>query len=378
MGEIRNIIDIDSHEMVPSHMWGDIFGPNSAKMEEILRPLFILLEDHNDFYRPEITADDTPVNEDTVWNVRGVKAPGSFDPERRIAAMDIMGIERQLVFPSCALFAFGRRFTEGQVARDCVSEYNDWAARTTKAYPRLRPVALLPMDGTPEEALADAQKLVASGVKAVQIAVNVPPCGLSPAAEALDPVWAVLESNNIAVTGHIGEIGFLKDDFTKGAPLLAIEKSTSLEIGFSPYQLSIIHYPAMNYLTAMVLGGVFERFPNLRVGMIEFGAAWFGEFAENLDIWANMFRRRLDGVLSLKPSEYLARNVRVTPFHFEAMDKYISRHPKLASSYCYSSDYPHMEGGKQSKTTVMNKLQPLGQEVVDQYFVTNGEFLAPA
>jgi predicted TIM-barrel fold metal-dependent hydrolase len=373
----QNIIDIDSHEMVPSHMWGKVFGKNSAKMEEILRPLFVLLENHNDFYRPEITADDTPMTEDSVWNIRGVKAPGSFDPDRRIEAMNLMGIERQLVFPSCALFAFGRRFTEGQVARDCISEYNDWAARTTLAYPRLRPVAILAMDGTPQEALAEAQRLVDSGVRAVQIGVNLPPCGLSPAATELDPIWALLERENIAVTGHIGEIGFLKDDWAKGAPLLAIEKATSLEIGFSPYQLSVIHYPAMNYLTAMVLGGVFERFPKLRVGMIEFGAAWFGEFAENLDVWANMFKRRLDGHLSLKPSQYLARNVRVTPFHFEAMDLYLTRHPDLAQSYCYSTDYPHMEGGKQSKNTVLAKLEPLGADIIGKYFHDNGALLAP-
>jgi hypothetical protein len=59
---------------------------------------------------------------------------------------------------------------------------------------------------------------------------------------------------------------------------------------------------------------VFERHPTLRFGAIELGSHWLGPLADNLDMWIErVFARRTKDILSLKPSEYLARNVRVTP-----------------------------------------------------------------
>jgi predicted TIM-barrel fold metal-dependent hydrolase len=80
----------------------------------------------------------------------------------------------------------------------------------------------------------------------------------------------------------------------------------------------------------------------------------------------------------LRPSEYIARNVRVTPYHFESVDSYIERYPYLADVYCYSSDYPHREGGRESKQVFYEKLAPLGEDVVEKFFFTNGELLLPA
>src|SRR5262249_5006516 len=147
--------------------------------------------------------------------------------------------------------------------------------------------------------------------------------------------------------------------------------------GGDAFQLSRTHYHTMNFLSAMVLGGIFERYPNLRFGAIEFGASWFGAFAEGLDIWAHSCRRTTSKYLTMTPSEYLARNVRVTPFHFEPVDMYLERHPNLIDCYCYSTDYPHVEGGKDSKATWIKKIGRLGDDVVRKVFVENGEFLLP-
>jgi hypothetical protein len=50
----------------------------------------------------------------------------------------------------------------------------------------------------------------------------------------------------------------------------------------------------------------------------------------------------------------------------------------LVNSYCYASDYPHFEGGKRSKETAFNKINPLGGNLVQKYFVDNGTLLLPA
>lgn len=82
--------------------------------------------------------------------------------------------------------------------------------------------------------------------------------------------------------------------------------------------------------------------------------------------------------LSMKPSEYLARNVRVTPHNIvEPVAGFFTRYPHLASCYCYSTDYPHLEGGAHIQTKVYEMLKPLGDAVLEKYFVANGEWLLP-
>jgi hypothetical protein len=80
----------------------------------------------------------------------------------------------------------------------------------------------------------------------------------------------------------------------------------------------------------------------------------------------------------MRPSEYLARNVRVTPHNMiEPVAQFMTRYPQLSSCYCYSTDYPHLEGGAHVKDRVLEMLSPLGDEVLEKYFATNGAWLLP-
>jgi predicted TIM-barrel fold metal-dependent hydrolase len=125
-----------------------------------------------------------------------------------------------------------------------------------------------------------------------------------------------------------------------------------------------------------VLGGVFERFPELRFGAIELGAGWMAPMAERLDQVARLFARRLDPVLSLKPSDYVRRNVRVTPFRFEPVADYIER-SGFGECYCYSSDFPHPEGGTAPLTEFARSIERLGPAAAERLFVKNAEWLLP-
>ncbi len=177
---------------------------------------------------------------------------------------------------------------------------------------------------------------------------------------------------------HVGtEFAFASPRWYANAPEFEYGPKSSIEFPIEPYRASTIHLANEAFLGAMILGGVLERHPRLRVGVIECGAHWVGPLAEKLDLWATQFRGRLDG-LSMRPSEYLARNVRVTPFFFEPIDHYVSRHPDLVDVYCFGSDFPHVEGGKESLKGYYDRLAPLGRDVVEKFFVTNGELLLPA
>ena len=137
-----------------------------------------------------------------------------------------------------------------------------------------------------------------------------------------------------------------------------------------------------HFIRKLVLGGVFERHPNLRFGAIELGSAWFGPLAEWMDVQvlgnvAAGFGRP-DIKLPMKPSEYMARNVRVTPFNFEPVERWIERYPNLQDCYCYSSDYPHVEGRPWSLKEFFSSVSPLGTKVVEKFFCSNAELILPA
>jgi uncharacterized protein len=110
--------------------------------------------------------------------------------------------------------------------------------------------------------------------------------------------------------------------------------------------LPSVHHAAETYLTALVLDGVFERFPDLRCGVIEMGASWVPSLMARLDYAAKSFRRTepMLADLTMKPSDYVRRQVRFTPFPGEDVAEMVAiSGPEL---YLFSSDYPHPEGTK--------------------------------
>ena len=57
-----------------------------------------------------------------------------------------------------------------------------------------------------------------------------------------------------------------------------------------------MHFAPENYVAAMVLGGVFERHPHLRFGVIELSASWIGPLAERLDMTQSAISHQLRGL----------------------------------------------------------------------------------
>ena len=107
-----------------------------------------------------------------------------------------------------------------------------------------------------------------------------------------------------------------------------------------------------------------------------------GPLAENLDFWHQHSRKfslgNMEGALpiKLKPSEYIRRNVRVSLFDIEPVDEYIDRY-NIPEIYCYASDYPHPEGGRNPMGDVSGRLKRFKPEVLKQVFVENGRWLLP-
>jgi predicted TIM-barrel fold metal-dependent hydrolase len=266
------------------------------------------------------------------------------------------------------------------LGRRVAAAHNRWAATATAAAgaERVRVVGLVLAEDV-DRLLAETKSAIDAGIRALWIPGGVPPAGLSPADPALDPFWAMVSEANVPILLHIGtEFAFKTTNvWGKNVEQFTPARTSGAEFPIEPYRGSTLHHPQENFLSCMVLGGVFERHPNLRFGVIELGAYWVGSLGASLDLWGEEFAKRLAGHLSLRPSEYLARNVRATPFVFEPVDTYVEQFPHLSSVYCFSSDFPHREGGAYSKATFSSRLAHVSPSIREQFFVTNGKLLLP-
>ncbi|MGI9028646.1 MAG: amidohydrolase family protein, partial [Ilumatobacteraceae bacterium] len=96
----------------------------------------------------------------------------------------------------------------------------------------------------------------------------------------------------------------------------------------------------------MIFDGVLERFPGLRIGVIEQGAIWMPSWMRQMESAFDAFARHEERLqaLSLRPSEYVRRQVRATPYPTEDVGWIIEQ--AGAEIPLFSSDYPHVEGGR--------------------------------
>jgi predicted TIM-barrel fold metal-dependent hydrolase len=270
------------------------------------------------------------------------------------------------------------RHDRRQYGERTVALYNEWLVGAGRVSDRVRPVALVHADSV-ERLTAQTKALLDRGIRAIQMPAGKLPGGKSPAHSDLDAYWAMLAEAKCVATLHIGGEGTFFETREWGkAPVFENFRNLG-EFTVDPWTLSTFHLAAQNFLATMVVGGVFDRHPTLRFGAIEFGAYWLGGLLDSLDMWyrnAGLFKSPGTYRLPEPPSHYIRRNVRVTPFIFEDVAKMIAAHD-LEDVLCFSTDYPHVEGGKNALARFSENLAEMRPSIVEKFFVTNGEWLLP-
>lgn len=341
----------------------------------------------NDFLRQHLRDPghqaDRERNRRDLWIVKGMGALGAYDPRERLEALDMMGVRAQLVFPNNPA---GEDVIDSDIARAGCQRYNDYALEFQKSTNGRARVVMGINQTRPEWAMQELDRVIRKGAKAIGLQASVPPGGVSPAHEIWDPLWARLQEANVVATLHLGAGGLLSS--VKSEPMFPDRgwaNATALkgapanrpggEEAISPYFMLVAHLPAEVYLQTMVMGSVFERFPRLRLGIIELSAGWLGPCVERMNLWVE-FMAKVGRTYPLKPSEYVARNVRVTPFWHENLPKIIERHG-LEDVYVYSSDYPHLEGSRDPIGKFRKHLERLPAAYAKKFFVENGKWLFP-
>ena len=124
-------------------------------------------------------------------------------------------------------------------------------------------------------------------------------------------------------------------------------------------------------LATLIIDGIFDKFPNLKWGAIELGASWLPGWLRNLDSAAHAFRKNEERLqkLSDKPSEIARRQLRVTPYPHEDSGWIIRN--SFAEMCLFSTDYPHVEGGRNPLKRFSETLEGLPGSAVSGFYAEN-------
>jgi predicted TIM-barrel fold metal-dependent hydrolase len=274
-----------------------------------------------------------------------------WDAHRRVRDLETQSVVAEVLFPNGVPFqatslAEDARAENPELTRAGAQAYNRWLADFCSQAPqRLRGQALVVFDDV-ERAVRDVYWAKEQGMCGIVMPALYPD-GTYFFDPVLDPVWAAIQETGLPVSQHGGV----------GAP------------AYSPPGLAAILTLAYEHaffsgrsLWQMIVGGVFDRFPELKVAFIETGAWWIGtalrEFDRRVgrgDDWtqfaAYLNRERK---FSRLPSEYWATNcyAGISPFHGDQLPlrQLGSGYQPQPGEFTISSDramvgidYPHFE-----------------------------------
>ena len=300
-----------------------------------------------------------------------IQALGAFNSGDRSKAMDLLGFRKQLVF---ATHSVAMPFSPSS-RLDPLLRYGGARAHNRhmddfcSADDRLMGVAIIPLDD-PDLAMAELKQVLASGLEAVWIP-HRPSGDRSPGHVDLDPFWATLAEAGLPFLLHVGgaPLQLAKAWMNNGRP------PTKDWLGggenLRTKDVALLHEGPEAFLTMMVLDGVLERHPGLRGASVELGAGWVPELLRRLD-WVVKHWSRNDANLqglSRIPSEQITQQLAFTPFVFEEVGLFIDQsNPDL---YLFSSDYPHIEGGRNPIGRFEAALGERNETVRDKFYAEN-------
>jgi len=299
-------------------------------------------------------------------------AYGAVEKKERSEALNIMGVSSQLVFPSVGAGRFARNKDLEVVYGGC-DALNRGMADFCADDPRLKSVGFLSLKD-PERALTSLKLAIELGINTIWIGSDAVE-GRAPSHVAYDPLWAMMEEAGLPVTLHIGSGQNMPSVYMNTGTERVLKGNIGNIESTKPKDMPVIHHSIERWITCMIYDGVLERFPNLKVGIIELGANWVPASLMNLDMGVTLLGKFDQGLkkLTIKPSEYFQRQIRVGPLHTENTG-WILRNVGT-DILMFNTDYPHPEGGKDPFGDYERSLDAVNAtpEELDRFYSKNYE-----
>ena len=301
---------------------------------------------------------------------KGWNGLGAFDQEERILANDLLGFKGQIVFPTSA-FNQVIEAKEQSVLMGGITALNRGLASFCKEDNRLLGAAYIPLGLGPNIAMKFLDEAIKMNFAVILIDTVAPNNSLAFTHPDYDKIWAVIQDADLAVTLHVGVDGGYSP-----VPISFYENASALpapQEGDAPRDAlayMAIQYNAELFLSAMIFDGVLERFPGLRIGVIELGASWIISWMKHLDQSFKAFKKLQDlSQLKLLPSDYVLRQIKVTPFAGEDIGWLLKSGAE--DLLMFASDYPHHEGTDDPIGRFERTMDEVGESMRNKFYAEN-------
>lgn len=344
------IIDVDQHLFESRTTWSDFIDPAhkgdalSITDDDAGWPWLTWRGERLTPLEVPIPERSSLIGDDRLRRLRGERAAASFeelvpDPYRsaqaRLASLDEFGLDAAVVFPNYGLLWEQRLASDREAQRANAQAYNRFVTGVcADGQDRLFPVAHV-MLHDPAWAAQEIGRVRAAGARLAMVA-PAPVDGKPLSHPDLDPVWAACSEHGVAPVFHVS-------DFE--SPLHPAWRQGEPEDGERLFDSIFLYLAPAVALADLILNGVLDRFPDLRVGVVELTASWVPHFLLHIDGASDFYAQRHGEPyrrLSLRPSEYFYRQVRVAALPYEMPNRLV---PRVGDdTYMLGSDWPHAEG----------------------------------
>ena len=340
------VADSDLHVMEPPDLWQRYIDPSfrhaaPVGLTELPRDMRVKVKSHVLLRIGRVRPMQPGASpwSDTQNSLYAHAESRGWDATSQVEAMDAEGLRLAVLFPSRGLFVLGLDSPavagidglEADFAAAIARAYNDWLYDFCKQYPERLFGAAMVAPHDVDAAVAETTRAVTKlGMKAIFLAPGS--VNRRPWHDAYyDPLWAECERLGIAATFHGGGQTHLRPDF-------------SLEVFDKLMMWHTFNQPLamMAVAVSLTAGGVFERFPKLRVGLLEGNCGWAPWLFHRLDEHYEWVGRYEAPELRRKPSEYFRTNCFLA---VEADEKPVNQYVDWFGddNLVFSTDYPHAD-----------------------------------
>jgi predicted TIM-barrel fold metal-dependent hydrolase len=326
----KPIISADSHITEPPNAYIDYIDPKFRdRAPHMVRDdrkgdLFVIEGLSKPIPMGLVAAAGKPANELTAFGVKFEDLHrGGWDPEARMADQDRDGVSAEVLYPTVGMMLCNHRDYDFKKA--CFDAYNQWIANYCSAHPdRLIGVGQTAMRSV-EEGIEDLSRIKNLGLKGVMMSGN--PQLEDYDSPIYDPFWEAAIDLGLPLSFHILTS---RDDAigrTRGPKLNSF--------------LSIIR-GNQDIIGMLILSGVFERHPRLKMVCVEADAGWAPHYMYRMDHAYDRHRYWLTaGTISKMPSEYFRENIYLT-----FQDDWVAFKMKDMCNFrrlMWANDFPHSD-----------------------------------
>jgi predicted TIM-barrel fold metal-dependent hydrolase len=266
---------------------------------------------------------------------------GGYDPDQHLKDMVIDGVAGEILYPSQGLFYF--KVPDSALMAAIFRTYNDWLAEFCRTDPaRLKGIAMISLDDI-QDGIRELERTAKLGLAGAMIA-EYPYEDRRYDQPEYEPFWAAAQDLHMSLSLHTAT---RREGKIRGAGPKTIRDAVS--------RSTKVFYPAMS-MCDMIFTGVFERYPNLQLVIVEFELSWVPYVLTNMDY---TYRERHEEALyrfknDMIPSDFYYRNVRLS---FQEDDIGVRLRDVIGvDNMMWGSDYPHSESTFPQSRQILDRI----------------------